>query len=673
MLFPPAIFGKQGDPKPHKPASEFVYPKSHENLTGYDKGAAMPEAIESYTQEFTVTFRTEDAARRAIFEPAPLYNDYAWSTACRWDDNNPNDKKMRDVLEKHGYHATWYLYNPEISYGNRGSFAATGTSLLAGGNSLGSHSWSHHFVSYLNCNRIFEEMSRGRAVWEAVADTQITCFAFPMCNYRNDVLGDQRQIEVHQALRRAGLYLSAERPYNDMFTDAIGMILLPHDGYDIDEYVEKAIHDPPVQREYPMLCHCYHAWYGTPEGWRKFEGQLDKYGHNPDWWYCTHNQYAAYRYQFLHTSLAEPVRNGKAVRVAMHRPGLLDLNDPTPLTFRVKDVAHEDVVSVASPTADCVASDRKTDCYLFSIAHDRAASLPKKTGYIANGHNRSMLADGDEDGDFPGLKALLFHDGQGLRLILKNETSVSLSHVRVTYRLPLAWQEGVVRRVVKAEVQPGTQWEDSLKPSALSADYKYTAGIAYYQAQVDFVLGTEVGRLHLDLHVKNTVPRDASYPQGGFARLGLIPDAEMNVAELIAEIQRGRFLTEPWPLRNGKPLQWTSQGDTPCDAPFLDTEMIRTLGQDKCEQLGYYILQSALHSGDEQPVEFRCTKNVVKRIFLNGDEVTGVATLRRGENRLVLIYHTPGTVGAEVQGCLLRLVKPGTSQRISDVQFEPTE
>ena len=660
-----------------RPESSFTYPKTHASLTAYDEGGALPDAIRSYAQELTITFRSEEAAKKAAIEPAPLYNDYQWATSSRWDDNNRADTKMRDVLEKHGYHATFYL-NGVNNHGV--NFAATGKAILRGGNSIGAHSLSHPMLSYVNCNRLFEEVVHDRVEWEAAADTPVTCYAFSFCNLRNNMMGNEGQINVHQALRRAGFYLSAERPYNDLlFTDMIGLLLLPGDGAEIDGYMRRALADEAAHREFPMLSHSMHVWYTTPEGWAKFEGQLDKYGHNADWWYCNHNQYAAYRYQFLHTTVTPLAREGKSVRVRLDRPQLADLNDPTPLTFRVTNVPGEDVVAVACDTADCPPSDRKTDAFLFHVQHDRSESLPKKIGLVSNADNRSELAEGDEDADFPGLKGLLSLDSGGLHLVLENQTGVPLKNLRVTYRLPLVCKVGLARQTVAEVIAPAAPWQDRLQLSELAADYKYTAGTAYYQAQLDFVLGTEPGRLHLDCHVKNPVGREPSYPQGGFSRLGLVPDGDMNIDRVTSAAAANDFLSGPWPLAGSSRLEWTSTGDTPFEEPFLDSEMVRTTGSFSCKESGYYILQSRVQSERERSVAFRRLNSTVQRIFLNGKEVKGgPATLAQGENRLIVIYHTAFTpqgrfsnYNGEHAGCFLRLVKPGTAERITDVRFEP--
>jgi len=130
---------------------------------------------------------------------------------------------------------------------------------------------------------------------------------------------------------------------------------------------------------------------------------------------------------------------------------------------------------------------------------------------------------------------------------------------------------------------------------------------------------------------------------------------------------------------DGKTLEWTSEGDTPFTAPFLDPEVIRAYGTFNCKESGYYIFQSNVSSEREQPLEFRRIRQTVQRVFLNGAEVNGAAArLQQGQNRLILIYHTGfsnerrfSNYNGEHAGCFLRLVKPGTTERIANVRFEP--
>jgi peptidoglycan/xylan/chitin deacetylase (PgdA/CDA1 family) len=623
--------------------------------------------FETYRQEFEVAFKTEGAARKASVTLAPLYNGYAWAVSSRWDDNNPADVQMRDVLTQHGHRGTFYLNSlwPDWSAVTNTTTSDFGRELLKGGHSLGGHSLTHPLLSYCSRNRIFEEVAGVRMVWEAATDSPVLSYSFSYCNFTNPQEGSVVHAAIARALERGGFYNVASEPsFEDVPTELILSPIMPSDGADIDTFVESALASDLYREEHPNLTHSMHVWYRTPEAWAKFEGQLDKYGHNPNWWHCNQNEYAAYRYQVLHTRLGAPARRGRALRVRLERPVLLDLNDATPLTLRVEGVPPEEVQQVRCATADCAPADRRAGAYLLQLFHDRDQRLPKRIGMVApNVENRVALGPPDHDTDFPGLSALLhFHDGR-LRLLLDNQSPTPLTRVRVTYRLPLAWQEGIARRRLKA-LAAGAQGEDDFVPSPATADYKYHSGSYFFVAQIDFVQGEEPGRLYAACEARNP-EIDRSYPQAGFLRLGPLPKDRVDFEKVAADWRAGRIGAQPWVLPDDTRLEWQGD-DSPFRPPFLDAELIRLsgawMGQD-----ARHLLQGVLRSEREQAAEFRFFTGQVLRALFNGQELAAGSrvTLRAGENRLVFLV-------GEAAGAFLRVVNPDTKARLTDISFEPT-
>ena len=622
-----------------------------------------------YTQELEITLATEEAAQRASLEILPLYDGYEWAISSRWDDNNTKgDLELHAVLTKHGHRGTWYLNEtgPNLT-------ADVANRLLEGGNSLGGHSLSHPFLAYVSRNRIFEEVAGIRADREASSDTTIVSYAFSFCNFRNSVEGDDVHADITRALERAGYYNIANGWYHDALqTDMILSPIMPSDGKDIDAFAESALADGWFQEQHPNLSYSMHAWYRTPEAWAKFERHLDRYGHNPDWWYCNQNEYAAYRYQYLRTTLEPPVRDGNKLRVRLQRPVLLDVNDRTPLTFEVRGVPPNSVAAIDCPTADCAPSQRDGAALRFSLCHDRDRGLPKKIGLIHNRDNHEALATNDVDTDYPDLPALLHFAEGALRLVMENRSDTPLADVRVTYRLPLAWKEGVARHLLGG-VAVGARREDTLRPTRATDGHKHNSGRSFFLAQIDFERGGERGRLYAACHVDNR-ESDRSYPQGGFARLGPIPEAQFDADAVAAAVRSGRLMREGWTLADGKRLDWISDDD-PFAPPYLDVEVIRTTGgwHAPREVPGVHLLWSSLRSDVRQTVELRCVRGSVRHAFLNGIDALGrPAQLEPGAGDLI-IAHCPQNprFAPEHAGCFLRLVKPGTAERLTNVRFEP--
>jgi peptidoglycan/xylan/chitin deacetylase (PgdA/CDA1 family) len=621
---------------------------------------------EEYAQEVVVRFTSEEAARKATVRLEPLFEGYEWAVCSRWDDNNPDHERMRDVLARHGHRGTFYLNSlwPDWAQMAQPVDSAYGRALLRGGGSIGGHSLTHPLLSYCNRNRIFEETAGVRMVWEAAADMPVVSYSFSYCNFTNPHEGDVVHAAIARALERGGYYhVANEAQFEQVRTELMLSPIMPPDGLDIDPHVEAALVNDTFKAQHPNLTYSMHTWYRTPEAWARFEEQLEKYGHRPDWWYCNQNEYAAYRYQFARSRMTAPERAGETLRVRLRRPGLLDLNDATPLTFAVDGVRRDQIASVDCDTAQCRLSDRADGPFRFHLCHDRAQALPEKVGLIApNTVNRQALDEADEDADFPGLRALLCESGGRLRLRMANGSDRPLSEVRVAYRLPLAWAPGVVRHHL-ADLAPGARRNDELELRPARGDYQYRAGSSFFAAQIDFRLGGRPGRLHVACYGTPT-ERDASYPQGGFLRLGPLVQGQVDLGKVTDDLQAGRIGTEPWVLPDDSRLEWQSDDD-PTRFPWLDPDLTRVSGIWYQDSPGTYILRSVLYSPTLRQARLRCLAGSALNLFLNGQPVgagEGVE-LREGDNALVAIV--PQQVGF-----FLQVLEPDRDERVTDVRFE---
>ncbi|MBM3501594.1 MAG: hypothetical protein FJX74_23310, partial [Armatimonadetes bacterium] len=198
---------------------------------------------EEYTQEIEVTFASEQAAREATVRVEPLYNGYDWAVSSRWDDNNPADEQLRDVLTKHGHRGTFYLNSlwRDWSEVTRTVDSAFGRGLLQGGHTIGGHSLTHPLLSYCNRNRIFEETAGVRMVWEAAVDMPVVSYAFSYCNFTNPQEGEVVHAAIARALERGGYYHVASEPqFEQVRTELVLSPIMPADGLDIDPHAETA-------------------------------------------------------------------------------------------------------------------------------------------------------------------------------------------------------------------------------------------------------------------------------------------------------------------------------------------------------------------------------------------------------------------------------------------------
>ncbi len=620
---------------------------------------------ETYTQTLRVVFDSPEAASKASVAVAPLYSDYEWAVSCRWDDNNASDLKMRDVMAAHGYRGTWYLNAPSPWFG-----AEMGRKLLEGGNSIGGHSMTHPFLTFVNRNRQFWEVLGARMAWEAAVDRAICTYSFSFCDFRNSLEEDDVHCAIAEALRRAGYYHIANGWFNDaMPTDLELSPILPSDGAPIDDAARRFLADAGHRNRHPNMSFSMHVWYNTPEGWANFEKQLDAYGHRADWWYCNQNEYAAYRWQYRHTKVGGPGPSGREVVLELERPVLRELNDAIPLTIKVGGVAPEAVVAAECETADLELARSADGTPLVNLNHDRTQRLPAKIGLIENEDNHGELRRDDASDDFPDIAGLLSFRQDGLELILENHAAEPLEDVTITYRLPPACDVGIVRHHVG---RVAGSFADSLEPTVGRSDHKYTSGSSFYGAQVDFTCAGQAGRLHLSCRVPNA-RRDPSYPQGGFVILGPIAEDELAPAAAERERRLVKLVAAPEAFAAESGLQW--RPESPDARELLDVEVVETAGRwDNQEgRTQYYVLRSIVRSPAAQEAGLLYEPSVVRAVLLNGQQVTGgTARLAQGANTLVLVVVRPGDgrFGASNAGCFLRLTAPGTRQRLTGIEYE---
>ena len=633
--------------------------------------------MDYYTQEVRVVFAEAEAAAAASIEILPLYRGKEWAISARWDDNVLTDLKMRAVMEKHGYRGTFYLtdpashyYGPDYGYFAEGQpYSGMPARLLAGGNSVGAHSLTHPFLAHVSRNRMFEEVLGCRVKQEEASGSPVASYSFSFCNFRNAFEGDAVQADVAEALRRAGLYHIANHWFHSAWEEKADRprfeqsALLPGDGKEIDDAFSEYLADERRRESDPNISFCMHVWYTDEEAWRKFEGQLAKYGGRKEWWYCHQAEYAAYRYQYRNTRITgriDPARPAELI-VALYRPDPRDLNDPVPLTLAVSGAESIREVRCGSARVERLPGSGR-----FDLHHDREREVPRRFGRVANPGNETAFAAPPDGGRMPFLKGGVWYAGSGVGVILQNTGKEEIRDIRITYRLPLRWKKGTIRRRMDP-LGAGASWRDAVKLGPATTDYKYRVGEAFYVAQVDFRRQGEAGRLYLTCREPRPGP-DGSYPAGGFRVLGPLPRDLVAEGDLAARIARAEEIEEGHDPGDGVVRKWFRPD--PAEAARFDPEIVRTTGKDGPPE-GCFILRSSLGSKKKRAVQFICRKECVKAIYLNGRAIGGFrATLKKGANGLVIHYDSGSAPFLpDHYGAFFRVADPETGARISEVSY----
>ncbi|MFA5264960.1 MAG: hypothetical protein WC378_14145 [Opitutaceae bacterium] len=626
--------------------------------------------MESYPQTISIAFDDEAAAQAARIEILPLHRGCERAITSRWDDNTYTSLMMRATLEKHGYRGTFFLnateggyYGPDYGLASAAEHAKIGGKLLAGGNTIGGHSLTHPFLTVRNRNTIFREVLGIRADRESSSGCPIGTFSFPFCDYRNDTEGDVVHRDIAELMRRAGYYHIAEPPFSAPIGESFSVSnLLPGDGKDIDEAFQAFLANPKLKESEPNISFAMHAWYSTPEAWARFEAQLEKYGHNPAWWYCNTSEYAAYRYQFKHTRLSRRIE-GRTLIVELQRPALLDLNDAIPLSFQISGIPGGRTPAVSSPSATLVPLPSTGDNFRFELPHAKSQGLPSRIGFVENAENRKTLESRDASPGFPGLKALLNVEGDQLRLVLKNETDKPLQDIRLCYRLPLAWQPGVIVERLQS-LDAGREWTSTVALQPGKPGFKYEAGSAYYAAQVDFLSGETRGRLHVSCDVGEPAA-DPGFPRDGFQIAGPLEGGLDEQVRQAATISSG--------AKDKIPLVWRKI--TPDQNRDLDPEIIFTPHPADPSVPATYLLRSRIISEAEQTLVYADAPGQVLAVFLNGKRVSGKELcLNKGGNEIFLLSCSgTGQYSARHYGAFFRLGNPSDGLRATNIRYSPGE
>jgi predicted amidohydrolase len=629
----------------------------------------------------TMIFRSPEAARRAAVGIAPLHDGHAIAVSCRWDDNSDNNVHARRIMESAGIRGTWYLNGNRASFDAAADYRPTARALLRGGNSVGGHSLTHPYFSAINRNRMFREVAAGRIEWEADLDTPVNSYAFSYVDYGRTPDGQVVQADAIRCLLRAGyLHVAEFKGFDETVpSDLAFSPIMPPENADLVTFgtaVQWALGSREVRAKCPMISNSMHAWYGSaalPQyGWDELERRLDLLKAIPDAWHCNQNEYAAYMWLRRLSRLGRPRVSGNVLRMTLAEPTSDVVNHDLSLTLEIAGVGPDDIETARCDGLPVRVSDRsRPDRTLMQLVPMPGDSPPTVIGRVECGEDTRVLASGFEDTDFPGIRAALKYDGKRLRLFLRNGSAHAIGDVRLTWRLPLAFSEGVVRHAV-GSVSPGRTAQRVMAPSAGDGDPKLRVGEAYFVAQLDFRWQGEAARLYVTC--THDMGEDRSFPHGAFRVIGPLAANQITPDRLEPIFTRSEALPEAVLLSDGMTHRWRDNcRDGHVPDTHLDCEIIRTSGGWRDTTSRPYLLAAQIRSEIDQSARILCHSEDLRRVFLNGQTVSpsGTLHLRAGLNALVIAYHFDKVTGSHRHaGAFLRLTDP-SGNRLTNIQYEP--
>ncbi len=621
---------------------------------------ANPAGMDTYTQDFSVEFKTGAAAQRAKLSTLALYRGLDQAFSSRWDDNHIDGLKVREIMEAQGLRGTFFLNASdgwtaptEAGVTLDGEPAkALAKALLKGGNSIGAHSLNHEFVPFLNRNKQFYEVLGCRVDREINSQSPLSAYAFSFMSVRNDLEGDSSQRDFVEILRRSGFYLHSEHTFER--TLASGMLvgtMICGDGGGSDFGVDlakelKKSADDTDKKLWVVSMHPWAQAWGGPS-FSKLVKFYQRWAGNKRWWYCNQNEYAAYRYQALYGRVDAKVE-GKRLRIQMLRFDPRDLNDATPLTLRLSGVSVADIVAFGG--LDQVPALRESSGAVdFEMLHPMAKPVAKHFG--------SVVA---------GMQTELTRDSGGFQLKIKNLGPGPLIDMRVVLRLPLKYAAGVIKKGV-GELAAGSTTVILMPAPKASREYLFNAGAAYVVAQVD---GTRAGigaRDYATL-LEATPKEDATFPQGHFMALGPFGSDQAALVDKAVSAGKAACVNVA-----GREACWSVPSEALSEQ--LGPEIITAGG--KPNSRSFYKWDKALYHVGPDPIYFGLRSKIsvkapralraifdkasVKAIYLNGQKIRGdQVDLKAGSNSLGLVYAaspSTGTFSPLHYGAWFRLVE----------------
>ncbi len=646
-----------------------------------DSGARVPVegGIELRRTRVAVTFRSPEIARKARLKVAPLFAGHSVAVSCRWDDNNSGNLRAQELMQAHGIKGTWYLNGNRAAFDTVTDFRPTARRLLRGGNSIGGRSLTHPYFSAINRNRMFREVAQVRIEWESELDTPVTSHAFSYVDYGRTPDGKAVQADAVRCLLRAGYLHVAEFKGFDTTvpSDLAFSPIMPPENADLATFrkaVEWVLGDPEVRESSPMVSNSMHAWYGSrslPQyGWDELECRLDILKGIPDAWHCNQNEYAAYMWLRRHSRLERPKSSGPTVSLELHRPTAAITNSSMPLTLEITGVGPEDVVSAQCDGLRLTLSERsRPGRALINVPPASGDRPPARIGRIECGEHGLRMDAWPDDPDFPGLRAAMRYDGRRLSLRLVNGSSRTIEDARLTWRLPPAFDPGVVRRPA-GRIEKGASRALVLNVAAQS-DAKLRVGEAYMVAQLDFRWEGQDSRLYVTCAYD--MGTDPSFPHGAFRVIGPLTADQVAADRLDPVFVGAERLPETVTL-GGVNHRWRdnrSEGHVPDD--HMDCEIIRTSGAWRELTSGAYLLAGCVVSDTAQTARLVTHVEDVKRIYVNGRPArpTEAIDLRAGRNYLVIAHHFDRVAGPHRHaGCFFRLTDNRGTQ-LTTIRYEP--
>ncbi|MHB8997355.1 MAG: polysaccharide deacetylase family protein [Armatimonadota bacterium] len=446
------------------------------------------------TQQLDIEFAADADAERATISFAPVYDNRDWAFSARWDDTQANSLNMREHMTKYGLKGTFYLTQPDAK---RNLDAAWARKLQEGGCSIGGHSLTHPDFATLTPSEIYYQVLANKIEWEDLLDSPLNSFAFAYGRYKSPDNPAILQAST-EALQRAG-YLHCvysdfvkNNPHLSPGEISTGNQVVPGDKVveadKFQEILEKIVNKWPdaFRKQSSCIFLGVHAWQAGEE-WDKLDALFDTLANKPDWWYCSHTEWAAYARQVAQSKLEASPISGATRRYTVTRPLASEVGAAVPLTCVVTGAAVRSVKLSGQPFS----VDQRDAATILNLPP--VGALPQRIGRIDTPATSACA-------EFPGLKLALTPDLTARKLTLTITADSDLRDLAITFRLPLQYQPGLFTRDLASLAAGTTQTIDLPLPPA-RPEPVWSEGTQYFAAELDFATPTTPGRVWVTTHL----------------------------------------------------------------------------------------------------------------------------------------------------------------------------
>jgi len=443
--------------------------------------------------EFSVKYSNPEEAKKAELIKMPLPNGKKWAFSMRWDDNNRKNFRMHDLMTKYGYKGAFYLYsNYRASPKGMNYGAQDAKKLCSGGSVIGGHSMTHPNMPSISKNKMFYEVAAIKIEREKDSNTPVIAFAFPGGAFRSKTIASA-WTDIGEALMRCGYHHNCYpvfvNPNKGISQKAVSTVqwLEPGDRKanpkNFDKQLQTILTNPARQKRNPNITWGIHVWLDD-EGWKNAENIMKKYRMRKDWWYCSPNDYAAYRYLFYHSTLKKIAQDGSVCRYQLTYLWNTDLGANVPLSFKVKNTTAKNCRS------NFGIAEIKTisNCgQIINIYQPVVRQIPKLIDASENINNDSFIKY-KQSAKFLELKAWLTYDCQKekLQLIVKNSGTKAVKNIFLKVWTPLRYQ-AIPQWLKLGNLNSAQGLTRDIPLKVEKKSQEYNSGCAYFVVQMDFL------------------------------------------------------------------------------------------------------------------------------------------------------------------------------------------